>query len=168
MDVANACAQDGFCCMQPILRQLCLFCVVDVMDQQRVLHSGCLVSGVRTPPVRRNSKLASLGRIFKPWKWRKKKNEKLKPSTSECDVRLVLLSVAVNAGWFGNDSGNRNMEAVFANRPRMLHILSLSVQSVDRFHKCLCCLAVEKKAAVRQKRDDLVRRNPGEMETGAK
>ncbi|XP_053722895.1 phosphatase and actin regulator 3b isoform X4 [Synchiropus splendidus] len=53
----------------------------DMMDQQRALHSGCLVSGVRTPPVRRNSKLASLGRIFKPWKWRKKKNEKLKPST---------------------------------------------------------------------------------------
>ncbi|XP_020559056.1 phosphatase and actin regulator 3 isoform X2 [Oryzias latipes] len=50
----------------------------DEMDQQRALHSGCLVSGVRTPPVRRNSKLASLGRIFKPWKWRKKKNEKLK------------------------------------------------------------------------------------------
>ncbi|KAM9813806.1 phosphatase and actin regulator 3b [Neosynchiropus ocellatus] len=55
----------------------------DMMDQQRALHSGCLVSGVRTPPVRRNSKLASLGRIFKPWKWRKKKNEKLKPSTSK-------------------------------------------------------------------------------------
>ncbi|XP_029947802.1 phosphatase and actin regulator 3b [Salarias fasciatus] len=52
----------------------------DVMDQQRALQAGCLVSGVRTPPVRRNSKLASLGRIFKPWKWRKKKNEKLKPS----------------------------------------------------------------------------------------
>ncbi|KAG7278625.1 LOW QUALITY PROTEIN: hypothetical protein CRUP_031920, partial [Coryphaenoides rupestris] len=54
----------------------------DVMDQQRALHSGCLVAGVRTPPVRRNSKLASLGRIFKPWKWRKKKNEKLKPATA--------------------------------------------------------------------------------------
>lgn len=53
------------------------------MDQQRALHSGCLVSGVRTPPVRRNSKLASLGRIFKPWKWRKKKNEKLKPPSGE-------------------------------------------------------------------------------------
>ncbi|XP_019941854.2 phosphatase and actin regulator 3b [Paralichthys olivaceus] len=78
----------------------------DGMDQQRALHSGCLVSGVRTPPVRRNSKLASLGRIFKPWKWRKKKNEKLKsPAT------------------------------------------------------------VEKKAAVRQKRDDLVRRKPEETET---
>ncbi|XP_051932937.1 phosphatase and actin regulator 3b isoform X1 [Hippocampus zosterae] len=53
----------------------------DVMDQQRALQSGCLLSGVRTPPARRNSKLANLGRIFKPWKWRKKKNEKLKAST---------------------------------------------------------------------------------------
>ncbi|XP_011612696.2 phosphatase and actin regulator 3b isoform X1 [Takifugu rubripes] len=77
----------------------------DEMDQQRVLHSGVLISGVRTPPARRNSKLASLGRIFKPWKWRKKKNEKLKPQP------------------------------------------------------------MEKKAAARQKRDDLIRRNPGEMET---
>ncbi|XP_061731552.1 phosphatase and actin regulator 3b isoform X2 [Nerophis ophidion] len=54
----------------------------DVMEQQRLLKSGCQLSGVRTPPVRRSSKLASLGRIFKPWKWRKKKNEKLKPSAA--------------------------------------------------------------------------------------
>ncbi|XP_047203266.1 phosphatase and actin regulator 3b isoform X1 [Girardinichthys multiradiatus] len=81
-------------------------CSPDVMDQQRALHSGCLVSGVRTPPIRRNSKLASLGRIFKPWKWRKKKSEKPKPPG-----------------------------------------------------------AAEKKAAVRQKRDELVRRSPREMET---
>lgn len=32
----------------------------------------------------------------------------------------------------------------------------------------VCLLAVEKKAAARQKRDDLIRRNPGEMQTGAK
>lgn len=32
----------------------------------------------------------------------------------------------------------------------------------------MCLLSVEKKAAGRQKRDDLIRRNPGEMETGAK
>uniref|UniRef100_A0A3B3UFL1 Phosphatase and actin regulator 3b n=1 Tax=Poecilia latipinna TaxID=48699 RepID=A0A3B3UFL1_9TELE len=79
------------------------------MDQQRALHSGGLVSGIRTPPVRRNSKLASLGRIFKPWKWRKKKSEKPRPPG-----------------------------------------------------------VAEKKAAVRQKRDELVKRSPGEMETGAK
>lgn len=55
---------------------------VELVDQQRVLRSGCLVTGVHTPPIRRNSKLASLGRIFKPWKWRKKKNEKLKQSST--------------------------------------------------------------------------------------
>ncbi|XP_054883034.1 phosphatase and actin regulator 3b isoform X2 [Poeciliopsis prolifica] len=76
------------------------------MDQQRALHSDCLVSGIRTPPVRRNSKLASLGRIFKPWKWRKKKSEKLRPPG-----------------------------------------------------------VAEKKAAVRQKRDELIKRSPGDMET---
>ncbi|KAM9410190.1 phosphatase and actin regulator 3b [Pholidichthys leucotaenia] len=78
----------------------------DAMDQPRVLQSGCLVTGVRTPPVSRNSKLASLGRIFKPWKWRKRKNEKLKPTA-----------------------------------------------------------AVDKKAAVRQKKEDVVRRSPGETAT---
>ncbi|KAK6320765.1 hypothetical protein J4Q44_G00077410, partial [Coregonus suidteri] len=47
------------------------------MEQQRGAGPpGGVVSGVWTPSVRRNSKLASLGQIFKPWKWRKKKNEK--------------------------------------------------------------------------------------------
>ncbi|XP_016319246.1 phosphatase and actin regulator 3-like [Sinocyclocheilus anshuiensis] len=60
----------------------------DVMDQHRVLHAGCLVSGVRTPPIRRNSKLASLGRIFKPWKWRKKKNEKLRQGSTGLERKV--------------------------------------------------------------------------------
>ncbi|KAG1931021.1 phosphatase and actin regulator [Pimephales promelas] len=60
----------------------------DVMDQHRTLHSGCLVSGVRTPPIRRNSKLASLGRIFKPWKWRKKKNEKLRQGSTVLERKV--------------------------------------------------------------------------------
>ncbi|XP_051518845.1 phosphatase and actin regulator 3-like isoform X1 [Myxocyprinus asiaticus] len=59
----------------------------DVMEQQKVLCSSCLVSGVHTPPIRRHSKLATLGRIFRPWKWRKKKNEKLKQSST--DVALA-------------------------------------------------------------------------------
>ncbi|KAL3977750.1 cadherin 5, type 2, VE-cadherin [Sarotherodon galilaeus] len=75
-----------------------VFCVADVMDQQRALHSGCLVSGVRTPPVRRNSKLASLGRIFKPWKWRKKKNEKLKPTGGlNCHADSLLSSLCAES-----------------------------------------------------------------------
>ncbi|XP_042589424.1 phosphatase and actin regulator 3-like isoform X3 [Cyprinus carpio] len=58
------------------------------MDQHRALHSSCLVSGVRTPPIRRNSKLASLGRIFKPWKWRKKKNEKLRQGSTGLERKV--------------------------------------------------------------------------------
>ncbi|XP_056896037.1 phosphatase and actin regulator 3a isoform X1 [Takifugu flavidus] len=64
---------------------------VELVDQQRVLRSGCLVTGVHTPPIRRNSKLASLGRIFKPWKWRKKKNEKLKQSSTDVALSSSLL-----------------------------------------------------------------------------
>ncbi|KAM9296063.1 phosphatase and actin regulator 3 [Gastrophryne carolinensis] len=50
------------------------------MAQSPALRTEYLVSGTRTPPARRNSKLATLGRIFKPWKWRKKKSDKLKHS----------------------------------------------------------------------------------------
>ncbi|XP_006141912.1 phosphatase and actin regulator 3 [Tupaia chinensis] len=59
------------------------------MDQTPPVRSEYLVSGIRTPPVRRNSKLATLGRIFKPWKWRKKKNEKLKQTTSVLEKKMA-------------------------------------------------------------------------------
>ncbi|KAM3922351.1 phosphatase and actin regulator 3 isoform 2-T2 [Leptodactylus fuscus] len=52
------------------------------MAQSPALRTEYLVTGMRTPPARRNSKLATLGRIFKPWKWRKKKSEKLKQSSA--------------------------------------------------------------------------------------
>ncbi|XP_004644234.1 phosphatase and actin regulator 3 [Octodon degus] len=61
----------------------------DEMDRTPAVRSEYLVSGIRTPPVRRNSKLATLGRIFKPWKWRKKKNEKLKQTTSALERKMA-------------------------------------------------------------------------------
>ncbi|XP_072306354.1 phosphatase and actin regulator 3a [Eucyclogobius newberryi] len=64
---------------------------VEVCDQQRALRTGCLVTGVHTPPIRRNSKLATLGRLFKPWKWRKKKNDKLKTSSTDVALSSSLL-----------------------------------------------------------------------------
>ncbi|XP_041953156.1 phosphatase and actin regulator 3a [Alosa sapidissima] len=64
----------------------------DVLDQQRMLRSSCLVTGVHTPPIRRNSKLATLGRIFRPWKWRKKKTEKLKQSSTDVALACGLHS----------------------------------------------------------------------------
>ncbi|XP_051280485.1 phosphatase and actin regulator 3a isoform X2 [Dicentrarchus labrax] len=70
---------------------------VELVDQQRVLRTGCLVTGVHTPPIRRNSKLATLGRIFKPWKWRKKKNEKLKQSSTDVALSSSLLCHDLNS-----------------------------------------------------------------------
>ncbi|XP_056588550.1 phosphatase and actin regulator 3a [Triplophysa dalaica] len=69
----------------------------DVMEQQQVLRSSCLVSGVHTPPIRRHSKLATLGRIFRPWKWRKKKNEKLKQSSTDVALASGLHSPDISS-----------------------------------------------------------------------
>ncbi|XP_060086692.1 phosphatase and actin regulator 3 isoform X2 [Heteronotia binoei] len=67
------------------------------MDQSPAVRSEYLVSGIRTPPVRRNSKLATLGRIFKPWKWRKKKNEKLKQTSADSEVKACPADGATRA-----------------------------------------------------------------------
>ncbi|XP_075427464.1 phosphatase and actin regulator 3 isoform X2 [Ascaphus truei] len=59
------------------------------MAQSPALRSEYLLSGMRTPPARRNSKLATLGRIFKPWKWRKKKSEKLKQTSAALEKKMT-------------------------------------------------------------------------------
>ncbi|KAF4078294.1 hypothetical protein AMELA_G00197700 [Ameiurus melas] len=69
----------------------------DVMEQQKVMRSSCLVSGVHTPPIRRHSKLATLGRLFRPWKWRKKKNEKLKQSSTDVALASGLHSLNISS-----------------------------------------------------------------------
>ncbi|TRY94850.1 hypothetical protein DNTS_008535 [Danionella cerebrum] len=69
-----------------------LYVSIDVLEEQKVLRSSCLVSGVHTPPIRRHSKLATLGRIFRPWKWRKKKNDKLKQSSTDVALACGLHS----------------------------------------------------------------------------
>lgn len=39
--------------------------------------------GPKTPPPERKSKFAALGRLFRPWKWkRKKKSEKLEKTAN--------------------------------------------------------------------------------------
>ncbi|XP_051735394.1 phosphatase and actin regulator 3a isoform X2 [Ctenopharyngodon idella] len=83
------CSASGFVTALAPLPTLHYF---DVMEQQKVLRSSCLVSGVHTPPIRRHSKLATLGRIFRPWKWRKKKNEKLKQSSTDVALACGLHS----------------------------------------------------------------------------
>ncbi|XP_034151727.1 phosphatase and actin regulator 3a [Esox lucius] len=72
-------------------------CVEGELQRHRALRSGCLVSGFTPRQSVAHSKLASLGRIFKPWKWRKKKNEKLKQSSTD---------VALSSGCLSPDPGS--------------------------------------------------------------
>uniref|UniRef100_A0A673MQ91 Phosphatase and actin regulator n=1 Tax=Sinocyclocheilus rhinocerous TaxID=307959 RepID=A0A673MQ91_9TELE len=62
-------------------------------ERDSVLHlaamrSDSLVPGTHTPPIRRRSKLASLGRLFKPWKWRKKKSDKFKQTSAVLERKM--------------------------------------------------------------------------------
>uniref|UniRef100_A0A8C2C5A0 Phosphatase and actin regulator n=1 Tax=Cyprinus carpio TaxID=7962 RepID=A0A8C2C5A0_CYPCA len=52
------------------------------------MRSDSLVPGTHTPPIRRRSKLASLGRLFKPWKWRKKKSDKFKQTSAVLERKM--------------------------------------------------------------------------------
>ncbi|KAL9700523.1 hypothetical protein quinque_003964 [Culex quinquefasciatus] len=47
------------------------------------LRSNSLNSGSRTPPLERKSKFSAFGRLFKPWKWRRKKKSEKFESTSK-------------------------------------------------------------------------------------
>lgn len=46
---------------------------VDGLDKASVANSDGPTPGSQTPPFKRKGKLSTIGKIFKPWKWRKKK-----------------------------------------------------------------------------------------------
>lgn len=50
-------------------------------------------SGGGTPPTKRKGKLAKMGRIFKPWKWKKKKPSEKFTETSIGILATVLLFI---------------------------------------------------------------------------
>ncbi|XP_069454694.1 phosphatase and actin regulator 2 isoform X3 [Ovis canadensis] len=46
---------------------------VDGLDKASIANSDGPTAGSQTPPFKRKGKLSTIGKIFKPWKWRKKK-----------------------------------------------------------------------------------------------
>ncbi|XP_062926036.1 phosphatase and actin regulator 1-like isoform X1 [Mobula hypostoma] len=58
------------------------------VERLAAMRSESLVPGTHTPPIRRRSKLATLGRLFKPWKWRKKKSEKFKQTSAALERKI--------------------------------------------------------------------------------
>ncbi|ESP01263.1 hypothetical protein LOTGIDRAFT_157437 [Lottia gigantea] len=47
--------------------------------------------GMNTPPPERKSKFSALGRLFKPWKWkRKKKSEKIEKTAVDLERKISM------------------------------------------------------------------------------
>lgn len=53
------------------------------------LRTNSLGSGARTPPLERKSKFSALGRLFKPWKWKRKKKSDKFEAASLCKYKSV-------------------------------------------------------------------------------
>nr|XP_020451499.1 phosphatase and actin regulator 1-like isoform X1 [Monopterus albus] len=67
----------------------------DTQDAEEVkrlatMRSESLVSGTHTPPIHCRSKFATLGRLLKPWKWRKKKSEKFKQTSAALERKMSV------------------------------------------------------------------------------
>ncbi|CAL8315503.1 unnamed protein product [Gadus morhua 'NCC'] len=67
----------------------------DTLDAEEVerlaaMRSESLVPGAHSPPIRRRSKFATLGRLLKPWKWRKKKSEKFKQTSAALERKMSM------------------------------------------------------------------------------
>ncbi|KAM6948589.1 phosphatase and actin regulator 1-like isoform 2-T3 [Aplochiton taeniatus] len=58
------------------------------VERLAAMRSESLVPGPHTPPARRRSKFATLGRLLKPWKWRKKKSEKFKQTSAALERKM--------------------------------------------------------------------------------
>lgn len=57
--------------------------IVDGIDKTSIANSDGPNPGSRSPSFKRKGKLSTIGKIFKPWKWRKKKtSEKFKETSA--------------------------------------------------------------------------------------
>ncbi|XP_046680873.1 phosphatase and actin regulator 4B isoform X3 [Homalodisca vitripennis] len=68
-------------------------CNGDIGKKQNgsALRTNSLGSGTRTPPLERKSKFSALGRLFKPWKWkRKKKSEKFEAASRSLERKISV------------------------------------------------------------------------------
>ncbi|XP_048796477.1 phosphatase and actin regulator 1 isoform X1 [Tympanuchus pallidicinctus] len=64
--------------------------ISEEVERLAAMRSDSLVPGTHTPPIRRRSKFATLGRLFKPWKWRKKKSEKFKHTSAALERKISM------------------------------------------------------------------------------
>ncbi|XP_066035096.1 phosphatase and actin regulator 2 isoform X3 [Chamaea fasciata] len=62
---------------------------VDGLDKASITNSDGPAPGSQTPPFKRKGKLSNIGKIFKPWKWRKKKtSEKFRETSAVLERKI--------------------------------------------------------------------------------
>ncbi|XP_067398458.1 phosphatase and actin regulator 2 isoform X4 [Emydura macquarii macquarii] len=62
---------------------------VDGLDKASIAISDGPTPGSQTPPFKRKGKLSTIGKIFKPWKWRKKKtSDKFKETSAVLERKI--------------------------------------------------------------------------------
>ncbi|MGH0127970.1 UNVERIFIED_CONTAM: hypothetical protein FKN15_064380 [Acipenser sinensis] len=67
---------------------------VDGLEKTSLANSDVVIPGLQTPPLKGRGKLSSLGNIFKPWKWRKKKtSEKFQETSAAFALPLIQIRV---------------------------------------------------------------------------
>uniref|UniRef100_A0A8C6UXS0 Phosphatase and actin regulator n=1 Tax=Neogobius melanostomus TaxID=47308 RepID=A0A8C6UXS0_9GOBI len=59
-------------------------------ERLAAMRSESMLTGTHTPPIRRRSKFATLGRLLKPWKWRKKKSDKFKQTSAALERKMSM------------------------------------------------------------------------------
>ncbi|KAI4582504.1 hypothetical protein MJG53_009055 [Ovis ammon polii x Ovis aries] len=71
---------------------------VDGLDKASIANSDGPTAGSQTPPFKRKGKLSTIGKIFKPWKWRKKKtSDKFRETSAVVDgITLAFLSTSLS------------------------------------------------------------------------
>ena len=69
---------------------------VDGLDKASIANSDGPAAGSQTPPFKRKGKLSTIGKIFKPWKWRKKKtSDKFRETSAGMNI-ITLLEEEIN------------------------------------------------------------------------
>ncbi|XP_044145527.1 phosphatase and actin regulator 2 isoform X2 [Bufo gargarizans] len=64
---------------------------VDGLDKTSVANCDAPNTGNQSPPLKRKGRLSSIGKIFKPWKWRKKKaSEKFRETSAVLERKISM------------------------------------------------------------------------------
>ncbi|XP_042345747.1 phosphatase and actin regulator 4B isoform X4 [Plectropomus leopardus] len=104
-------------------------------DDEAEQHHSTMVGeggsmGDSTPPPKRKGKFSTLGKIFKPWKWRKKKSsEKFKETSEELErkmstrrTRQELIEQGVLKEVPDNDADSQNMKQLYMKNGHTLPV----------------------------------------------